>query len=439
MIVDATKRGKRFPDSFSKTVPVWACVVNRAVADVRRRRDGNTNVSWDTRLHLPRHVPENERSLIERKLDTWVQNLISWMPDAVDGLATTLAKPLRPLWVCQTTYIFTNAVAPTDALDFAPVVLVSASRPVPLSTSAAGDSAIIPARRAAGYVYVPGAGDDDESWCPNGFEASDLVRFLWALGNGYLKEEYDDDSEDSEDSVAATPSARVTAAGLTQCIDAAAAAVPDRADFVKRMHTFIARKRAASSTATPRALAIREPPDAALLLGVPLQENDASAAVAGAIAVAGCSTVVLLVDSDARQKACAASVHDAVTSVCVHVAYAPWHKARGRLPLRSAFERVHSWYAEHRARGVDGLFAVACDRPRLEHAFAALVSLRLAYGTPAVHKSHMPVALASVASALSSRGDASSALAASRPPAAAVLKSAYEAAASACVPPGAPA
>ena len=25
MIVDATKRGKRFPDSFSKTVPVWAC------------------------------------------------------------------------------------------------------------------------------------------------------------------------------------------------------------------------------------------------------------------------------------------------------------------------------------------------------------------------------------------------------------------------------
>eukprot|EP00850_Spirogloea_muscicola_P011815 SM000074S21725 [mRNA] locus=s74:614493:618139:- [translate_table: standard] len=35
VIVDATRKGKRFPDSFSKTVPMWACVLNRAVAEVQ--------------------------------------------------------------------------------------------------------------------------------------------------------------------------------------------------------------------------------------------------------------------------------------------------------------------------------------------------------------------------------------------------------------------
>ena len=35
MIVDATRKGKRFTDALAKTVPIWACVLNRAVARVR--------------------------------------------------------------------------------------------------------------------------------------------------------------------------------------------------------------------------------------------------------------------------------------------------------------------------------------------------------------------------------------------------------------------
>ncbi|KAJ4456023.1 putative Initiator tRNA phosphoribosyl transferase family protein [Paratrimastix pyriformis] len=37
LLVDSTKRGKRFPDSLSKTVPIWATVLNRAVYQVRAR------------------------------------------------------------------------------------------------------------------------------------------------------------------------------------------------------------------------------------------------------------------------------------------------------------------------------------------------------------------------------------------------------------------
>jgi tRNA A64-2'-O-ribosylphosphate transferase len=35
VIADATRKGKRFPDSLSANVPVWCCVMNRAVAIVR--------------------------------------------------------------------------------------------------------------------------------------------------------------------------------------------------------------------------------------------------------------------------------------------------------------------------------------------------------------------------------------------------------------------
>jgi len=36
MIVDSTRRGKRFPDSMSKTIPIWTCVLNRAIAQFKR-------------------------------------------------------------------------------------------------------------------------------------------------------------------------------------------------------------------------------------------------------------------------------------------------------------------------------------------------------------------------------------------------------------------
>lgn len=33
MIVDSTRKGKRFPDSMSKTIPIWTCVLNRAISN----------------------------------------------------------------------------------------------------------------------------------------------------------------------------------------------------------------------------------------------------------------------------------------------------------------------------------------------------------------------------------------------------------------------
>ena len=72
------------------------------------------------------------------------------------------------MWVSQDSRIWTDAVADVGALAFTPLVLVSASSPharhrqtlqVPAAGGGAGGEAL-----QVVYDYVPGAGDDEESW-----------------------------------------------------------------------------------------------------------------------------------------------------------------------------------------------------------------------------------------------------------------------------------
>jgi tRNA A64-2'-O-ribosylphosphate transferase len=66
-------------------------------------------VEWDTALHLPLWVSANEAQAIETKIDGWVERLLEVGAD-VRGLAALLRKPLRPLWLCQDSLIWTNQV-----------------------------------------------------------------------------------------------------------------------------------------------------------------------------------------------------------------------------------------------------------------------------------------------------------------------------------------
>ena len=63
MIVDSTRRGKRFPDALTKTVPIWCAVINRAVAEER----GGGGAAW-AELRLPPWVPPSEVAQIEARL-----------------------------------------------------------------------------------------------------------------------------------------------------------------------------------------------------------------------------------------------------------------------------------------------------------------------------------------------------------------------------------
>ncbi|XP_004503482.1 tRNA A64-2'-O-ribosylphosphate transferase isoform X1 [Cicer arietinum] len=175
MIVDSTRKGKRFPDSMSKTIPIWTCVLNRAISHFRRDsnihdaapspQDDNTDgcdeiakdvsCDWDCSLHLPLWVPQTEKACIEEKLEEWTQQLKASGAD-IASLAAILKKPLRPLWISQKTVIWLNEVPHHDSWDFTPIILVSAS-----SSNGASQHSTT---SEFSWNYIPGAGDDEESW-----------------------------------------------------------------------------------------------------------------------------------------------------------------------------------------------------------------------------------------------------------------------------------
>ncbi|XP_057416596.1 uncharacterized protein C3F10.06c isoform X2 [Lotus japonicus] len=179
MVVDSTRRGKRFPDSMSKTIPIWTCVLNRAIANFRRDFHGDSSSpeliqdsngceydepakvardvssDWDCSLHLPLWVSGTEKASIEERLEEWTERLKASGAD-IATLAACLKKPLRPLWISQKTVIWLNEVPHHDSWDFTPVILVSASSTIGISQHRTTSE--------FSWNYIPGAGDDEESW-----------------------------------------------------------------------------------------------------------------------------------------------------------------------------------------------------------------------------------------------------------------------------------
>ncbi len=107
LIVDATRNANKggFPDALSRTIPIWAAVLNRAVARARRveaapaagdapagaaacaPEGGGAGAAWDQGLHLPLWASRNEVQQVTARLDGWVDLLMSTHPQAVHDLA----------------------------------------------------------------------------------------------------------------------------------------------------------------------------------------------------------------------------------------------------------------------------------------------------------------------------------------------------------------
>ncbi|KAL2929024.1 Uncharacterized protein RDABS01_034435 [Bienertia sinuspersici] len=172
VIVDSTRKGKRFPDSMSKTIPIWTCVLNRAIKRYRSMMHENEVVNhmntltnheidenmlnnWDCSLHLPLWVSKTEKASIENRLDMF-SSLLEESGADIASLAKSLRKPLRPLWISQKSVIWLNEVPDHDSCDFTPIILVSASSSNSFLTKKTSSE--------FSWNYIPGAGDDEESW-----------------------------------------------------------------------------------------------------------------------------------------------------------------------------------------------------------------------------------------------------------------------------------
>jgi len=127
------------PDALSKTVPIWCCVLNRAL------------FPEDAACHElyvpPVAVSESEHSQILARIPRFVESFGRLRLD-VESLRKQLRKPLRPLWVTPETQL-----APTGEV-FAgahPVICCTSSRRVAGAELSEGG-------------YIQGAADDTENW-----------------------------------------------------------------------------------------------------------------------------------------------------------------------------------------------------------------------------------------------------------------------------------
>lgn len=113
------------------------------------------STNWDCSLHLPLWVSDTERAAIEDHVEQWTRQFEACGAD-IGSLASMIEKPLRPLWISQKTVIWLNEVPEYDSWNFTPIILVSAS----------ASHGIVQQRSTSEFSwhYIPGAGDDEESW-----------------------------------------------------------------------------------------------------------------------------------------------------------------------------------------------------------------------------------------------------------------------------------
>lgn len=163
VLVDSSTR-KTLPDSFSRTIPIWCCVLNRIVR--RYRKDMSTreelNDDWDDGLHTPASlVSPEEHARILALIGERVEML--WRSRAIvdpRGLVETLTKPLRAVWVVN------NELSECSSHQFEKYFTLVCCNPSVQSLDSknhvewVGDD-------VAGYYYSPGAADDESAWARN--------------------------------------------------------------------------------------------------------------------------------------------------------------------------------------------------------------------------------------------------------------------------------
>jgi tRNA A64-2'-O-ribosylphosphate transferase len=156
ILVDSTRRGKNLPDAFSKTVPIWVAVVNRALfPEVTSMHHFQSPPS-------PYDIHSSEISQIEARLDGFTKTFCRLGLD-LQSLRGQLGSPIRVSWAINRPVDaeydlgddyggagFSRALAQPCRH----IVLCSASRRVRGAEISEGG-------------YIQGAGDDSEGWSHN--------------------------------------------------------------------------------------------------------------------------------------------------------------------------------------------------------------------------------------------------------------------------------
>eukprot|EP01080_Neovahlkampfia_damariscottae_P010975 gene10975-3682_t len=140
-IVDSTRKGKLLPDSISKTIPIWAYVLNSVINKI-----GNRN--WSFELDLPKGISKNEKSQIEDLIPKFIENFRNCGLDFESILL--MQKPMKCFFVSPV-HQFKEFEEDVSNLNFHPLILICASDP-------SFDE------KTFSWRYIQGAGDDHQTW-----------------------------------------------------------------------------------------------------------------------------------------------------------------------------------------------------------------------------------------------------------------------------------
>lgn len=123
-------------DAHDFSVPLWKLPPSVGVAndelctDAAEYQPPHPSAPWDSSLHFPSWISRTEHSLVAPLIAAWASDLLSTCQNSLPERLLALDKPLRPVWLSQSSLIWTNHVAPVSSMPFTPLYLVSASLPL---------------------------------------------------------------------------------------------------------------------------------------------------------------------------------------------------------------------------------------------------------------------------------------------------------------------
>lgn len=177
IIIDSTRKGKKFPDSMRATIPIWCTIINNLMLSNSNNGDVIEFIG-----------PEFMHKSMHNRINQSVPSIINDIPESVIRLiqseigkvvgVNARMKQLIPVWVCQSEdddmfdWIGPNQYIDQlmhgcngDELDFIPIILYSCSKDIHEDKHRTDHS----------WHYIQGAGDDEEAWCSRGF----TPRMFW--------------------------------------------------------------------------------------------------------------------------------------------------------------------------------------------------------------------------------------------------------------------
>ncbi|KAJ4407646.1 tRNA A64-2'-O-ribosylphosphate transferase [Gnomoniopsis sp. IMI 355080] len=133
------------PDALSKTIPMWCCIINRALFPDQPESHG---------LYVPPNaVSDSEKSQMLARIPEGLDGLMSLSLDLA-SLRMQISKPVRPTWVTQETDLSHYDREDSQRIfeQYRPVICCTSSRRV------------VDGEVSGRTGYIQGAGDDTENW-----------------------------------------------------------------------------------------------------------------------------------------------------------------------------------------------------------------------------------------------------------------------------------